>query len=193
MTDFPTDIAGLTQALVEQRQYTLGVYANLPEEYWQPARFPYLKTVNPPLWELAHIAWFAEFFCLRWREDDICGRRTPSCLAGSDLLFDSAFVPHADRWVNEYPSKSVCMDFMQRSLDAVLNALQSSRKDQRYPFQLALAHEAMHGEALVMTLNTLGLPSPAFVNGGGVAERISRYALRWWRNQVGRQCTGVSL
>ncbi|MBL8525902.1 MAG: hypothetical protein JNN20_19635, partial [Betaproteobacteria bacterium] len=52
MTDFPTDIAGLTQALVEQRQYTLGVYANLPEEYWQPARFPYLKTVNPPLWEL---------------------------------------------------------------------------------------------------------------------------------------------
>jgi len=163
MADFPTDIAGLSRALVGQRQYTLDLYADLPAAYWQPAKFPRLKTINPPLWELAHIAWFAEFFCLRWRPDDIKGQRMPSCLVGSDALFDSATVPHAARWNNSYPAREECFDFMRRSLDSVLTALERSAEESRYMFQLAVAHEDMHDEALIITLNTLGLPMPKSV------------------------------
>jgi gamma-glutamyl hercynylcysteine S-oxide synthase len=158
MTDFPADIAGLSQALTSQRKYTLDLYADLPQTYWEPAKFPFLQTINPPLWELAHIAWFAEFFCLRWRPDDCKGQRTPSCMANSDALFDSAAVAHSSRWVNVYPPREACLDFMKRSLELVLAALDSSIETERYMFQLAVAHEDMHGEALAMTLRTIGLP-----------------------------------
>ncbi len=163
LADYSTDIAGLSQALISQRQYTLALYADLPLPYWEPANFPYLKTVNPPLWELAHIAWFAEFFCLRWRPEDIRGQRVASCLPGSDALFDSAAVAHAARWSNSYPSREACFDYMRRSLDRVLEALGRSGEGARYPFQLAAAHEDMHAEALVITLNSIGLPRPAIV------------------------------
>ena len=71
----PQEVDGLRGALLRQREYTLALYADLPDKYWSPADFPYSPIVNPPLWELAHIAWFAEFFCLRWRPDDLQGQR----------------------------------------------------------------------------------------------------------------------
>lgn len=161
--EFPSGVADLTDALVRQRQYTLAIYADLPPHFWEPAAFPCLGIVNPPLWELAHIAWFAEFFCLRRRPDDAAGHDVPSCLAGSDALFDSSAVPHADRWRLRYPSRGQCFDYMRRVHDGVLLALERSDPESRGPFQLALAHEDMHAEALVMTLNTLGLEWPEVV------------------------------
>ena len=77
--DIPVSKEALGEALTAQREYTLAIYRDLPPAYWEPAKFPYLPVVNPPLWELAHIAWFAEFFCLRWRSDDIEGRRSREC------------------------------------------------------------------------------------------------------------------
>ena len=90
--DVPSDAAELGSALVAQREYTLALYADLPQAYWEVREFPYLATVNPPLWELAHIAWFQEFFALRWRADDVTGSRTPSCLDAADRMFDSRSV-----------------------------------------------------------------------------------------------------
>ena len=72
--DVPTDIAGLRRALITQREYTLAMYADLPSAYWNPRHFPQRATINPPLWEIAHIAWFQEFFALRWQADDVGGR-----------------------------------------------------------------------------------------------------------------------
>ena len=161
--DFPTGIADLEEALRSTREYTLALYADLPVAWWIPSAFPYLRIVNPPLWELSHIAWFAEFFCLRWRADDPTGRRVPCSLPGGDDLFDSARVPHAARWTNAYPPRPVCMDYMQSSLERVITALRASSEDRRYFFQLAVAHEIMHAEALAMTLNSLGLSLPTCV------------------------------
>ncbi len=161
--DFPTSIAGLEEALRSTREYTLALYAELPDAWWTPSAFPCLRILNPPLWELSHIAWFAEFFCLRWRADDPTGRRVPCSLPGGDDLFDSARVPHAARWTNAYPPRTVCMDYMQSSLERVITALRASSGERRYFFQLAVAHEIMHAEALAMTLNSLGLSLPACV------------------------------
>ncbi|MEO8384688.1 MAG: SUMF1/EgtB/PvdO family nonheme iron enzyme [Betaproteobacteria bacterium] len=161
--DVPTDKEGLRQALIAQREYTLALYADLPQSYWISRDFPQLATVNPPLWELAHVAWFQEFFALRWRADDVKGWRTPSCLADADALFDSAFVAHGARWNQDYPSRDACFNFMRWVLEGVLDALARSADAERYRFQLVLVHEDMHAEALAMTLTTLALPIPSCV------------------------------
>ena len=158
--DVPADVTELGRALIAQREYTLALYADIPEAYWQARDFPYLATVNPPLWELAHIAWFQEFFALRWRADDVAGSRTPSCLDVADQLFDSRSVAHCTRWQLAYPSRVECRDYMQRVLDNVVDALSQSERENCDGFQLALVHEDMHAEALAMTLATLGLALP---------------------------------
>ena len=119
-----------------------------------------LEIVNPPIWELAHIAYFQEFFCRRWRPDDPAGGRTGSRLAGADALFDSRTVAHDTRWSLAYPPIEGVFRYLEETLAATLADLASSRDDDRHRFRLALYHEDMHGEALLMTLHTLGLPAP---------------------------------
>src|SRR5438874_4459323 len=42
---------------------------------------PQLAIVNPPLWEIGHVGWFQEHWCLRWRD----GRElAPSILQNAD-------------------------------------------------------------------------------------------------------------
>jgi iron(II)-dependent oxidoreductase len=151
------DVEALERALRESREYTLSMYAHLEGSQWQ---VPFLEIVNPPIWELAHIAFFQEFFCLRWRRDDPDGTRRASCLPGADALFDSRKVEHRTRWSLSYPSLDAVHRYLEESLARTLEALAASAADDRERFRLALFHEDMHGEALLMTLHTLGLPPP---------------------------------
>lgn len=147
----------LAQALREARARTLGVYAHLQLESLE---VPRLDVVNPPLWELSHIGWFQEHWCLRYsaKERALVGR---SILDGADAMFDSAAVAHATRWSLAYPPANALRRYMEETLDATLAALRRTPPEERYFFALALLHEDMHGEALRMTLQTLGLPPPA--------------------------------
>ena len=147
----------LAAALREARDRTLALYAHLEGPQWE---FPRLEIVNPPHWELAHIAWFQEFWCLRHRPDDPAGRRVKPLLEAADALFDSRSVPHDDRWTLPYPPRGAMLAYMEESLEATLAALAASDERERYFFRLALLHEDMHGEALLMTLQTLALPAP---------------------------------
>src|SRR5204862_1274266 len=114
----------------------------------------YLTTINPPLWELAHIAWFQEFWCLRYADEDRAGARVAPLLRNADGLFDSRTVPHATRWKLPYPRAEAIFDYIDRTLEATLEALEATPPAARYFFELALRHEDMHGEALLMTLQT---------------------------------------
>jgi gamma-glutamyl hercynylcysteine S-oxide synthase len=164
--DVPATHDALRDALIAQREYTLALYAELPSALWDCARVPYMAHINPPLWELAHIAYFAEFFCLRWHADDPTARRVPSIMAEADGLFNSNWVPHKDRWTNRYPSKETCLAYMNAVLKMVLDAIPStastdSADASRFSlFQLVLLHEDMHAEALAMALAALDLPLP---------------------------------
>jgi iron(II)-dependent oxidoreductase len=149
--------ADLAEALREARARSLALYAHLEGDDWE---FPYLESVNPPQWELAHIAWFQDFWCLRYREDDPAGERVPPLLADADRCYDSRIVPHADRWEIARAPRGPVYSYLEDSLDAALEALERSDADRRYYFRLALLHEDMHGEALLMTLQNLGLPAP---------------------------------
>jgi gamma-glutamyl hercynylcysteine S-oxide synthase len=143
----------LATALVQARQITTALYADLTAE---DLRFPYRLTLNPGLWELAHIGWFQEHWCVRSET------AAPSIFRKADEWFDSRVVPHTDRWTFPYPEKSVIEDYMAQTLTLTLARLATRAPgDSLYAYQLALGHEYMHQEAMRMTLADLGLATPA--------------------------------
>ena len=98
----------LASALEEARRRSLAIYAHLDLARLQVPRIP---VVNPPLWELAHIAWFQEYWCLR------AGAATaPSLLEGCDALFDSGTVAHEMRWHLPYPPERRLRQYMEDDL-----------------------------------------------------------------------------
>ena len=147
---------GLAEALREARARTLATYADLDWEALPPC----IASVNPPLWELAHIAWFQEFWCLRDGARLESAKPKAALLAEADRLFDSGSVPHHDRWHLAYPTREAISRYMEQTLEATLDALERTPEAERYFFRLALFHEDMHGEALLMTLQTLGFAPP---------------------------------
>src|SRR5258706_1108199 len=147
----------LAEALVDARRRTIALYGHLDLD---GLRVPRLTIVNPPLWELGHVAWFQEVWCLRY-SPDVHARVDPSILPHADKLFDSSSVAHASRWDLELPTTPGVRAYMANTLDRTLQALAAVPEGgDRYFFELALLHEDMHGEAFLMTLQTLGLPAP---------------------------------
>ena len=82
--------------------------------------------VNPVLWELGHVAWFQERWCLRLRPDESLA---DSLLEGSDALYDSAKVAHDTRWDLPLPSLEETLDFQGRVLERVLARLEREPDD----------------------------------------------------------------
>jgi gamma-glutamyl hercynylcysteine S-oxide synthase len=138
--------------LLEARARTVALVGDLSDDL---LLVPILDTINPILWEIGHVASFAEFWTLR----HLHGR--DPLLAGADNLYDSAKVAHAARWSLPLPSRAKTMDFMARQLDDTLN---HSCDDERagYFNALSLFHEDMHGEALIYTRHILAYPQPEF-------------------------------
>jgi iron(II)-dependent oxidoreductase len=146
----------LAHALRDARSRTLALYGHLD---LASLRVPQLPIVNPPVWELSHIAWFQERWCLRYSPRTLSLEK-PSMLDGADALFDSSAVPHATRWTLPFPPLADLLRYMERTVEETLAALERTPAEKRYFFALSLLHEDMHGEALLMTLQTLGLPAP---------------------------------
>ena len=143
--------------MVDAREYTKSLYAHLDVAQ---RRFPFGPTVNPADWELGHVGWFQELWCLRTSPHDPAGARAPSRLAAADALWNSSTVPHATRWSLPLPDWKGIHAWLDATLADTLAALARSRDGERYFFELALYHEDMHAEALLMTLQTLALPLP---------------------------------
>ena len=156
----PRTCAAIAAALRDAREYTLSLYAHLDAA---ARRFPCIPTVNPPGWELAHIGWFQEFWCRRHRFDDPAGARTPSREDKADAWWDSRRVPHDTRWSLPLPSWDEVHDYLAITLEDTLARLDASDGD-TYAFELSLYHEDMHGEALLMSLQTLALPAPPWLS-----------------------------
>jgi iron(II)-dependent oxidoreductase len=167
----PRTAEAIAAALREAREYTLSLYAHLTPE---ARRFPLLPTVNPADWELAHVGWFQEFWCRRYSVDDPDGTRVASRVADADAWWDSRRVPHDTRWSLPLPAMDAVHDYLAATLDDTLRALARGDAHGTYAYELALYHEDMHGEALLMTLQTLALPAPARFTNGPTAEPCAR-------------------
>jgi iron(II)-dependent oxidoreductase len=120
---------------------------------------PRLAVVNPVLWELGHVAWFQERWCLRRRPE---GTLAPSSIADADSLYDSSRVAHDIRWDLPLLPPAATRDWLSSGLERVLEALARRPDDelQLYFAELCACHEDMHAEAFHHTRQTLGLPPP---------------------------------
>jgi iron(II)-dependent oxidoreductase len=139
--------------LVDARRHVCALVADLTDEQMLGPR---LRIVNPPLWEIGHVAWFQEKWALRHL------RGLPPSRADADRLYDSAAVAHDTRWDLPLPTRAATLALMQDTLDRVLGYLRAEPLSDaaRYFHQLALFHEDMHAEALAYTRQTHGYASP---------------------------------
>ncbi|HYL89181.1 MAG TPA: selenoneine synthase SenA [Burkholderiales bacterium] len=128
---------------------------------------PKLAIVNPPLWEIGHVGWFQEHWCLRWDE----GNLRPSILEGADKLYDSSNVAHDTRWDLPLPGLAATRAYLSEVLHGTLSRLAREPENERlrYFVRLATLHEDMHAEALHYTHQTLGYSDPLGIAGAGVA------------------------
>jgi iron(II)-dependent oxidoreductase len=122
---------------------------------------PKLAIVNPPLWEIGHVGWFQEYWCLRMREDGAYG---DSILPGADKLYDSAKVAHGTRWDLPLPDLKATRAYLANVLERVQERLRREPENDKlaYFVRLATFHEDMHAEAFHYTHQTLGYASLGF-------------------------------
>ena len=109
-----------------------------------------LAIVNPPRWEIGHVGWFQEFWCLRGGSET-----RSSILPNADALYNSATVPHDSRWSLPLPSFADTIAYRDGVLDRLVSRLEEVDP---YFVELAVRHELMHAEAFHYTRQTLGYP-----------------------------------
>ncbi len=145
----------LADELRRARERTLSYVRDLRDDELQ---LPLLDTVNPMLWELGHVGYFAEFWTLRalYGLDPI--------VPNADRLYDSARIPHDDRWTLPLPNRAETLAFLERQCETMLARLgDDPPAAARYLHRLALHHEDMHGEAVLYTRQSMGYCRPPTV------------------------------
>ena len=168
-------VGALDAGLVDAHRRTAAILADLDgcrsaiASGWD---VPLRPTINPPLWELGHLAWFAEWWTLRdaqpvARDDPTSPwlAQRPSLRADADRWFDSARVAHDTRWTLDLPARNGVERYVTDVLDRVRERLARAPDDDDalYPYRLALFHEDMHGEALTYLRQTLDYPPPSTI------------------------------
>jgi iron(II)-dependent oxidoreductase len=140
--------------VIDARSRTLDLVRDLSDEQ---LRAPLLKTINPFIWEIGHVAYFQEYWVLRH-----AAGRAP-IRADGDALYDSAKVAHDTRWNLPLPSRRETIDYLNAVRDQVLDRISRSgfSENDAYFVLLSVFHEDMHDEALAITRQTLGYPAPA--------------------------------
>src|SRR5437762_10768967 len=81
---------------------------------------PQLAIVNPPLWEIGHVGWFQEHWCLRWRDGN---GLSASILPNADKLYDSSNVAHDTRWDLPLPNLAATRAYLAEVLEKTLDRL----------------------------------------------------------------------
>ena len=104
--------------LDEVRSRTLGLVEDLSDEQ---LTVPMLNIVNPPLWEIGHIAWFHERWALRHL------RGHDPIMDNGDEMYDSAAVHHDTRWVLGLPPLKETLAYMELVLRRIAGELSAER------------------------------------------------------------------
>src|SRR5438067_6361500 len=145
------DDATLREWVIDARARTLALYRDLDDVQ---IAVPYLRIINPPVWELGHVAWFQEYWVLRHALGG------PAMHDGADALWNSAVIPHAARWTAPLPSRASTLEYLAAVRDRVLDAIARGVDAKlRYFITLSVFHEDMHDEAFAYTRQTMGWPA----------------------------------
>src|SRR3954463_493427 len=103
----------LQNLVVDARNRTLDIVRDLSDAQM---RVPLLKTINPFLWEIGHVAYFQEYWVLRH-----AAGRPPlkPLMPDADALYDSATIAHDSRWTLPLPSRRGTVDYLEAVRDGV--------------------------------------------------------------------------
>ncbi|MDP9898134.1 SUMF1/EgtB/PvdO family nonheme iron enzyme [Variovorax ginsengisoli] len=166
----------LSLALIDARNHTLHLLSCYEEALGSQAlTVPHRSgepCVLPPLWLAGHVGWFAEWWIARNTQRAFgadCPQR-PTRLASiapaADFWWDprswsgeDPALPDA-RWSSEAPDVAVVRSYLRDTLECTLELLERAAETDAglYFYRLALFHEDLRGEQLVMCAQTLGLP-----------------------------------
>jgi len=150
--------AYLTTALQDARARTLELVNGLDDAQLMG---PKMGTVNPLRWEIAHVAYFYEYFITRqlYGEQSVLGPL-------ADRLYDSIAVAHETRWDLPLLSMPDTLAYMQNVLDKLCEHLETNNEDglateqDSFIYQFGAFHEDMHTEAFIWGRQTLAYPTP---------------------------------
>jgi gamma-glutamyl hercynylcysteine S-oxide synthase len=163
-------------------------------------RVPQADGLNPLLWELGHIGWFADRWIARNPQRargtmaDPLAPLSPARQAArgvdADALYDSSAVPHEARWHLPLPDLATTRADLHAQLHDTLALLARADATEAsdaglYFFRLALFHEDMHAEAWVYMAQALGIdvgetaPSPAAPGEGPLHLPAGEWAQGW--------------
>jgi iron(II)-dependent oxidoreductase len=160
--------AVLALALQDARERSLSLFDAYQAALGHGLHVPCTPELNPPLWELGHIGWFADWWLARYPQRgrgvaaDPAAPRSPARQAAhgvhADALYNSSEVPHDRRWHLPLPDADAVRADLAASLADTLALLQEAPEDDDglYFFRLALFHEDMHAEAAMYMAQTLG-------------------------------------
>jgi iron(II)-dependent oxidoreductase len=173
------DPAVLAAWVVDARRRTLALYGDRGDD---ELVVPYQRIINPPVWELGHVAWFQEYWVLR----HALGRAPIH--ADGDALWNSATIAHAARWSAPLPSRSATLDYLELVRDRVLAAIADGVDAKlRYFVELAVFHEDMHDEAFAYTRQTLGWPAPVALGSIDAGPLAGDVAIAGGRYRIGAE------
>lgn len=159
----------LAVLLRQTRARTMRLFDALAGSLGPGLQVPQLPELNPPLWELGHIGWFADRWIVRnpqrgrgVQADPAAPLAPPRQAArgvDADALYDSSAVPHDARWSLPLPDQGATRADLHASLEDTLSLLAraDASDDALYFFRLALFHEDMHAEAWVVLAQSLGI------------------------------------
>ncbi|MCX7168050.1 MAG: selenoneine synthase SenA [Rhodocyclales bacterium] len=173
----------LAAALRDSRATTLALLDAYIAALGEPLAVPYSVQLNPPLWELGHVAWFQDYWVARSRQRErgvACDpdhARPAGRLPQADALYNSSCVAHATRWALPLPDLAATRTYLAESLAETLALLAGAGEtdDGLYFYRLSLFHEDMHAEAAIYMAQALDIRLP-----GG----LMRPALPLRQNQV---------
>jgi iron(II)-dependent oxidoreductase len=192
------NILTLSKALQQIRGHTLNsfeCYLSLNK-----LTLPYQTGLNPPVWELGHVAWFQEFWIARNLQRskgmhcDLSQPRNASLLSQADAWFDSAKVAHSTRWELKLLTSQKCIQYSQDSLEQTLELLhnETDHSPALYFYWLVLQHEAMHLEASAYMAQSLRMPFKAvWRQEDEIAENSQSTALNLKQQSVEYRTTRV--
>jgi ergothioneine biosynthesis protein EgtB len=165
------DATAIAAGLADARACTLRLAEAYEAALGARLEVPYAPEVNPPRWELGHIAWFEEWWIarnpqrLRGAAAEPAVARAASLQRGADGLYNSSTVAHTKRWHLDLPDARRTRAYLAAVRDRTLRLLSdlASGADDAalYFHRLVLAHEDMHQEAAVYMAQHLALPVAA--------------------------------
>ena len=156
----------LSLALIDARNHTLHLLS-LYEQALGSAELavPQGEGIDPPVWLAGHIGWFAEWWIARNTQRAFgvdCPVR-PTRLAAiepnADAWWNPSQIDPSERWSTDMPDLAQTKAYLLETLESTLELLEHAAETDAglYFYRLALFHEDLRGEQLVVMAQTLGL------------------------------------